>query len=223
MEIRVVCNAGLAIMAQGQTLLVDAPCCALPPYGAMPEAQWEKLLHGQPPYDQLCGLYFSHTHPDHCDLQNVRQLRQKWPQLPCFFPQEHPEHGKTVMGPFVISWQQIAHAPMEAAPPHVVTWIACGAHSIYVAADAMLDCAVHEAFLRGRRASVGFWNGMYLSRKETRALMQATAGRNYIYHMPPQEPDEFGIWKKCRNNLRRYPQELTTVTVIDRYPYEIEL
>lgn len=224
MKIRVLCNAGLALEYQNQILLVDAPNCPLAPYAALPEGEWARILAREAPYDRLCGLYFTHTHPDHCDLEKVREFQRCWPEVPCFLPENGPEAGQIGMGPFFISFARLEHAPMDSPlPPHVVTWIQAGETGIYIAADARLHCEAHQAFLRGRVADAAFWNGMYLSRPETRGLLREAARRNYIYHMPEQEPDGFGIWKKCRSNLRRYPQELEHVTVIDRYPWQIEV
>ena len=64
---------------------------------------------------------------------------------------------------------------------------------------------------------------MYLSRAETRLLLRCISAKNYIYHMPENDPDGFGIWKKCKNNLNRYPDELRTVRVLKRYPSVIEI
>ena len=89
-------------------------------------------------------------------------------------------------------------------------------HDEYLAED-----AVHEAFLNGRKACMGIWNSMYLSRPETRCLMHRAAHKNYVYHMPECQDDMSGIWRKCRNNLQRYPDELRDIVIMDRYPYVI--
>ena len=222
MEITLLCNAGLTICCDNQTLLVDVPNCDMPPYASLGTGEWDKILNRQDPYQRICGLYYTHNHPDHYHKDRVAEFRKKWPDIPCFLPDENSEKGTLVMGPYVISYGTVEHAPMDVAtPPHVVTWIRAGSKSIYIAADAKLDCHEHEAFLKGRVADLAFWNAMYLSRAETRELMRKTAKKNYIYHMPQFEPDEYGIWKKCRNNLRRYKDELSSVSIISDYPSKI--
>lgn len=224
MHISVLCSAGLAITCQDATLLVDLPNESFLPFYTLTQTQWEPILRRNEPYENVCALYFTHTHPDHYDQGRVEAYRNAWPDIPCFLPQEHPEEGVFRAGPFEISYCRLEHAPMdEPVPPHVVTWIRAGEQTLYVAADAKLDLEVHRSFLRGRRADAAFWNSMYLSRPETRQLLQETAARNYIYHMPQTRPDNFGLWKKCENNCRRYADELCHVTVIEHYPWEIEI
>lgn len=224
MKITVLCNAGLALEAENAILLVDAPNQAFPPFAALPEALWQDILERKPPYDRVCGLWFTHDHPDHCDLEKTRAYEQRWPEIPVLIPGPGHVRGRVQLGPFTMEYQRLEHAPMdEPTPPHVVTWISCGGKSIYIAGDAALDCEAHRAFLRGRTADAAFWNSMYLSRPDTRNLMAQAARQSCIYHMPPQEPDDFGLWKKCRSNLQRYPQELERVTVIERYPSEIQI
>ena len=224
MHISVLCSAGLAITCREKTLLVDLPNENFPPFYALTQAQWEPILNRTAPYETVYGLYFTHTHPDHYDQGRVEAYRAKWPETLCFVPEAHPDEGVFTVGPFTVSYRRLDHAPMDGpVPPHVVSWIETGEKRLYVAADAKLDPEAHRAFLKGRRADAAFWNSMYLSRTETRQLLRETAERNYIYHMPQTRPDGFGLWKKCENNCRRYAGELAHVTVIDHYPWEIEI
>lgn len=222
MDVILLCNAGLAFSYEGKTLLVDVPNCTLPPYAPLAPGEWDRIMERKPPYEHLCGLYFTHEHPDHCDMDKVRAFREKWPDVPCFIPKENAGQGTLVMGPFIISYEELDHAPIDApTPPHVVTWIKAGAASIYIAADAKLDCEQHRGFLKGRVASAAFWNAMYLSRTDTRRLLRESAQRSFIYHMPEVEPDGYGIWKKCRNNLKRYGDEIRNTEVLSSYPSHI--
>ena len=225
MEITLLCNAGLAITYEGKTLLVDIPNSMFPPFASMAPAEWQSVVKREGDYGSVCGLYFTHDHPDHCDMEKVRDYKKRWPEIPCFVPEETTaQSGTLVIGPFVVSYMKLDHAPMDVpTPPHVVTWVRAGEKSIYIAADAKLDCEEHRRFIKGRVANAAFWNAMYLSRKETRKLIHDTAQRNFIYHMPQTEPDGFGIWKKCRNNLQRYGDELQSVQVLDKYPYHLKL
>lgn len=224
MRITLLCNAGLAIECEDGLLLVDVPNCSLEPFAALPEEEWQRILSREIPYDRVKGIWITHDHPDHCNKKKLEQFRARWPDIPVFMPEEHSKSGTVVMGAFVISYEQLEHAPMDVpTPPHVVSWIRAEGKSIYVAADAKLDVEAHRRFLKGRVADCAFWNSMYLSKEETRALLRHAAAKNCIYHMPPQEPDSAGIWRKCRSNLRRYGNELETVQVLSKYPETIEL
>ena len=223
MKITLLCNAGLALQAEDCVLLVDLPNQEFPPFYTLPQAVWQQILDRQPPFDRVCGLYFTHDHPDHCNRTLVEAYLRKWPQTPCFFPQENPPEGVISMGPFQIQYSRMPHVPIPDPPVHVVTMIGAGEKRLYLSADAEMDCAAHRQFLAGRRMTAAIWNSMYLSRPETRTLMNEAADWNYIYHMPQNRPDAVGLWRKVERNLERYGGELKRVTVWDSYPTVLEL
>lgn len=223
MRIMLLCNAGLAIEYQNNILLVDVLNKENLPFSGISDEVWKRILHRQEPFDRVCGLFFTHNHSDHCDMDKVRCYQKKWPDIPCWIP-GCDAGGVVRMGSFAIEFRQIDHAPMdEPLPAHVVSIIRAGGKTVYVAADAALDPKQHQAFLNGRVTDAAFWNSMYLSRTETRTLLNQTSARNYIYHMPEMDPDGFGIWKKCKNNFLRYPEELRNVRVLKRYPCILEI
>ena len=223
MKLTLLCNAGLALEAENAMLLVDLPNQAFPPFYALPDDLWERILDREPPYDRVCGFWFTHDHPDHCDLDKVRAYQQRWPEIPVFLPEEKMVRGTVNIGPFRMEYRRMPHAPIPDPPPHVVTWVTAGERSVYLAADAVLDADAHRAFLKGRKADGAVWNSMYLSRPETRALLRETADRNFICHMPAQRPDSEGLWRKLEMNFKRFGPELETVTVWDAYPSETEI
>lgn len=221
MEISLLCSAGLAFTYEGQTLLVDVPNGLCEPFQRMEDSLWQKILHRETPFDHISGIYFTHDHPDHCDHERLDAFRRLYPEIPVFFP-DGSEGGTIVMGPFVISYSNFPHAPLnEPVPPHVVTWIRAGEESVYITADAVPDVERHYAFLKGRKASFAFWTSMYLSQPQTRMLLRDAAEKNFIYHMPPDDPDSWGLWRKCRLNFERYGDQLENVTVLREYPTKI--
>ena len=222
MHISVLCNAGLAITSLGKTLLLDLPNEEYPPFYRLDDSQWAPILLRQKPYENVCGLYFTHTHPDHFDRGRVEAYCTKWPEIPCFLPEEHPEEGEFTAGPFKVNYRRFPHVPMkEQVPVHVVSWIETPEARIYVTSDANLEPEKHRNFLNGRYANAAFWNSMYLSKPDTRALLRETAQENFIYHMPKTRPDPNGLWRKCDNNFKRYGNDLGHVTVIDHYPMNL--
>lgn len=221
MTITFLCNAGLALETDRAVLLVDVPNQDSKPFYPLPEDEWQKILSRQPPYDKVCGMWFSHTHPDHCDMEKVRNYQQRWPDIPVFLPDQTNVRGCCKIGPFHIEYQRFDHAPIPNAPPHVVTWINAGGKTLYLAADAALDPEGHRRFLRGRRADIAVWNAMYLSRAETRILLAEAASRSIIYHLPLRSADTCGIWKKTDSNLTRYGKELFMVRILDHYPMTV--
>ncbi len=223
MTLTLLCNAGLALHHKGHTLLIDLPNCDLHPYYSLPEETWHQILNLQSPYDGLCGLYFTHNHPDHCDPEKVQAFKERHPEIPVSFPEDYEEHGTLQWGPFEIEYQAVPHTPLPfQEPPHRVTWIRAGDTTVYVAGDAILETQYHADFLKGRIADIGIWNSMFLSRTETRALLQQAAKKTYIYHLPLPGTEDRGIWRKCNNNFQRHPEELKGIQVMDHYPANMD-
>ena len=223
MNITLLCNAGLALQAEGSILLVDLPNQEYPPFYTLPEETWRQILERQPPYDRVCGFYFTHEHPDHCSRARVEAYLRRWPRTPCFFPDEHEPEGEVTMGPFRMQYRRMEHVPIPSPPVLVATMIGAGEKWVYLPSDAALDCEAHRAFLAGRRATAGIWTSMYLSLEDTRRLMKEAAVRNFIYHMPAERPDAAGLWRKVDRNLERYGGELEHVTVWEHYPATVEI
>ncbi len=212
MELAFICNAGLALTYEGKTLIVDAPNMNHPPFSYLADAAWKEICDR---YD-ICGLFFTHDHPDHLDRARLLDHVEKHPTVTYHIPRDEVE-GRMDIGPFEVEYHPIPHAPIPDAPPHVVALIKAGGKSVYVSADAALGPEAHRRVLRGRKVDVGIWNSMYLSHADTRMLMTEAAERNYIYHMPAR-PDMYGMWRKCEKNFERYGQELQGVRVIEKYP-----
>lgn len=223
MKLTLLCNAGLALETSDSMLLVDLPNREFAPFFTLPEPVWERILARIPPYDKVCGFWFTHNHPDHCNWDKVHVYQNRWPQVPVFLPDDFTQTGTVAMGSFRMEYQRMDHAPIPDAPPHVVTWLTAGGKSLYLAADAALDVNAHRAFLRGRRADAAVWNSMFLSRTDTRELLREVSSRNYIYHMPAEKPDITGLWRKVDLNFKRFADELDGVTVWDCYPSEVLL
>ena len=218
MKITLLCNAGLMLEYDNRILLVDAINGECPPFYTLSDDEFEKLCFNYDVSSKICGLYFTHVHPDHYDQKKVDRFRRMYPEVPIFLPTNVTCGSTFYMGPFLIQYQPFPHAPIPNAPDHVVTWIEAGECSVYIPADAALDATKHLSFVDNRKASIGIWNAMYLSRAETRSLIHRTADRNYIYHMPLEKDDTIGIWRKCRLNLERYQEELRDIIIMEKYP-----
>ena len=223
MKLTLLCNAGLALEADGQMLLIDLPNEQFEPFYRLPDEAWNQILSREPPYDEVVGLYFTHLHPDHCDLKRLQMYRNRWPEVPVFLPEEHLVKGQVEMGIFQIKFQRMDHAPIPNAPVHVVTTVRGGEKSVYLAADAKLDSNAHRQFLNNEKLDCAVWNPMFLSRPETRQLMKETAHLNLIVHMPQERPDQYGLWKKLEHNLKRHPEVRTYAEVLDCYPSEVTI
>ncbi len=218
-----IASTGLFFTLDGAGLLVDALNTPFRSFQGTPRETAERIVAGAPPYDRVCGLVYSHLHPDHYSQADNAAFLRAHPDVPAFFPtRETPDHGVLTMGPFRVEYRYLEHTPCDYAwAKHYVLLVSAGGTAVYLTTDAALDTAAHLDFLAGRRADYGFWNAMYLSHPETRALMRRAAAGNYIYHMPASADD--AICRKAARNFERYPEELAGVTVLDRYPASLEL
>ena len=185
MRITLVSSCGLVLEQDGSALLIDALNKQFRCYYGLPPEVFAKMLAGEPPYDAVCGVLFTHAHPDHYSASRAEQLRAAC-GAPVFLLQPNtPERLMMQLGPFTVECSRFPHIPVPgmAEAPHAVYWISAAGKSIYVTADAQIDTERHRAILHGRRADAAFWNGQYLSHPETRELLLEAAVKNYIYHI----------------------------------------
>ena len=75
MKITLVSSCGLVLEQDGQTLLIDALNKQYRCYYGLPPETFVRMLSGEPPYDAVCGILFTHAHPDHYSASRTEQLR----------------------------------------------------------------------------------------------------------------------------------------------------
>ena len=186
----------------------------------------QELLSASGRFSNLCGLFFTHRHLDHCDPQRVEALLRARGPLSLFIPEaDMPESVVVTAGPFTVECHRFPHISVPKIPDtaHFVLLVTAGASSVYITADAALDVQRHIAILNGRIPDAAFWNSQYLSYPETRALLREHARQNYVYHMPEGPADPSGIRRKCARNFERHAAELPNVTPLLDYPAALSL
>lgn len=226
MNIMLICSCGLLLDQEGQKLLIDGLTQKLPPFYRQPEAEIQKAIRGKGAYQGLCGLAFTHLHPDHYDEDLVRTLLEHQ-RIPVYRPDwAAPDHHRVKMGPFTIESYRFEHTPVPAQYEdvvHEVLLVSAGSKTVYVSADAQADGDKHRAILQGRTVDAAFWNSQQLSYPDMRAVMRDCARQNYIYHLPTERADVIGYRRKCEKNFQRFPQELQNVTALTTYPSLVSL
>ena len=86
MRITLVSSCGLVLEQDGSALLIDALNKQFRCYYGLPPEVFAKMLAGEPPYDAVCGVLFTHAHPDHYSASRAEQLRAAC-GAPVFLPQ----------------------------------------------------------------------------------------------------------------------------------------
>lgn len=202
-----------------QVLLVDLPNGVEQGFVPLSDRHWKMICENS---KNVCGFFFTHDHPDHCDKDRLYDYLLQNPQTPVFMPEENTADGKVTFGPFTVHYYRVDHAPLPEIPPHVSARIEAGGTSVYVSGDAKPASEAHTKVLDGCVQDAAFWTSVYLSQKPTRELMARVSLKNYIYHMPLRTERD-GMWKKAESNFRRYAAELEHVMILGSYPAKIKI
>ncbi|MCI8525791.1 MAG: hypothetical protein HFF17_07695 [Oscillospiraceae bacterium] len=218
-------STGLFFSCGTSSILVDVLNGAFRCFRAVDAGTARAVILGEPPYDQVDGIFYSHLHPDHYDQASNAAFLRRHPGISAFFPQaDTPDHGVVHTGAFTVEYQYLEHVPCDYAwAKHYVFLISAGGTSVYLTTDAGLAVEGHRAFLGGRPVDYAFWNAIYLSYPQTRRLLREAAAKTYIYHMPEPAGDTSGICRKAARNFARYPEELAACTVLTQYPSALSL
>jgi L-ascorbate metabolism protein UlaG (beta-lactamase superfamily) len=80
LEIEYIANEGFRISSDSRTILVDALSNNTYGYLNTPETTFKLMMGGQPPYDRIDLLLFSHAHRDHFDPRMALNLLQRRPK-----------------------------------------------------------------------------------------------------------------------------------------------
>lgn len=219
MKITLICNCGLVFSSQGQTLLIDALTQKLPPFYALPEKTRQEILDGKGRYQSVCGMLFTHLHPDHFDPVAAEQFATQNKKALTYIPSRRtPAPDILHAGCFTVEMHRTRHTPVPGYGKSTVDTMIVSAEGkcVYVASDCAPEALLHERTLGGRVMDAAFWNGEMLLYKPEREMLRACAVQNYIYHIPEDAND--GLRRKLERLMLRYPQELANVTLLCAYP-----
>lgn len=93
-------NAGLLLEYRGVKLLVDAIYHTTDPFSTSPPAVWSAMLAGEPPFDGVDTLLFTHGHPDHFSPERLMQYLRYRTVRQVVFPVMEPQHWE-ILQPFL--------------------------------------------------------------------------------------------------------------------------
>ena len=224
MKITLLCNCGLAIESGGRMLVIDALTEELPPFYRAPEPVRQDIINGRGDYNAVCGLLFTHLHPDHFDREAAQVFAVRHEDAIVYIPNRRtqvPEHLDA--GPFSVELHRVRHTPVPGYGRSTVDTmiVSCEGKRVYIASDAAPETALHETVLAGRKMDAAFWNGEILLYKSERESLSRFAVRNFIYHIPAEEKD--GLRRKLERLRARYPEECASVALLSAYPSEVIL
>ena len=224
MKITLICNCGLALESGGQTLLLDALTQELAPFYRAPEKTRREIIAGEGEYASVCGLLFTHLHPDHFDREAAEEFSARHKNALVYIPSRREPAPETLsIGSFTVELHRVRHTQVAGYGKSTVDVmiVSCEGNCVYVASDTAPEAAIHESVLRGRKVDAAFWNGEMLLYKPEREALCRFAAQNFIYHIPGDPQD--GFRRKLERLRGRYPAELETVRLLGDYPSEIIL
>lgn len=250
-SITLLANAGVRISYRGMTLLLDGVFGQEGnPFSPLPAGCWEKMCHGEPPFEQLDCLLFTHFHPDHFSPEMTMELMRNRAVKALFFPEdgapqvqdlEHFLQRRKIPCASLSQrtdhavWQIGDHIRLQAfrtqhlgpefyAVPHVCYRIAFDGREVLFTADTDY---LHETLTQvdGVPLEAAFVNPLFFQALFHKRLFHGTLAAKHIcvYHIPFRGDDRMHMRESVRRQLSAPEGERLRVLPLSE-PYErIEL
>lgn len=226
-------NAGVLIDYAGTRLLLDGLHDGAQGFSAVPQAVREAVLTGQPPFEGIRWLLYTHLHSDHFS-----------PSLTSLFLQEHPAvqviAPEGVCGKDAGLFRQVCedetgfftlpiaqnislraffspHAGEEYGNvAHCCYLLCCGARHVLFVGDADYRAAFFAEKLRGIMIDAAVVNPLFISGGNgRRTLAQGIAPRRIVVnHIPFRGEDPMRFREMVVHCLQRYEKELPPAAVL---------
>lgn len=250
-RVTLVANTGLLLRYGNTGILADA---LFSPgehgFSAPSPETWEKLLRGEPPFETVDTLLFTHLHSDHFSpertLEFLRRRRVKGLLLPYAerlerqgFYDALKESGtacellteRTAKTAFSLSPQVRVEAfrtlhldPKYHEVPHFCYLIAFGGKRLLLTAD--VDYTAEPlTFVGEERLRAAFVNPLFFSALRHRRLFHGTLSAEAVavYHLPFPEQDGRQFHRRLARDLQAWPEDGPRPLVLDRELQTVEL
>lgn len=247
--VTLIANAGLLLEYRGMKLLLDGIFSGEGhPFGAIPEELWERELSGQPPFDGVQYLLFTHRHPDHFSLPLTREYLRRNAVKGVLMPErayggepeELPENGKTARVPLPadagqavfrlredISVQVIRTRHLDKRfieVEHCCYLISFGEKRLLFTGDADY---VTESFdlLRDIRLDAVFLNPLFFSAVCRGRFFTGSfdTGLYCVYHLPPAGEDAMTSNRSVLRELERWDERRGRAVILNESNRSLEI
>jgi len=92
-----VANTGFLLQYNGKKILIDGiHTKQVDPYYSVDQSTLDKIIHGEPPFDHLDLLLFTHYHWDHLDGESTLTVLKNQPNLTLFSSKQTIDYIKTM-------------------------------------------------------------------------------------------------------------------------------
>lgn len=251
LRVTLIANAGLLLECAGTTLLLDGI------YGSQGHAfspiapeMWQAMRRGEPPFEKIDYLLFTHAHPDHFSPKMTRQLLERRTIKGLFLPQAALEEGSG-LGVFLrereiptallseradhavyhveqdITVRAISTRHLDkkyAQIEHFCYLIGFGAKQVLFTAD--VDYTTETFALLGDiRLRAVFVNPLFYGALRYGKFFKGTLNVESIcvYHVPFSEDDCMGMRRNLTRNTASWPPDRAETILLDEPLKRIEL
>lgn len=249
--VTLIANAGLLLEYAGTKLLLDG---IYEPEGHFfspiaPEL-WQAMLRGEPPFETLDYLLFTHAHPDHFSSEMTREFLECRTIKGLFLPQAALEEDSGLgiflrkkKIPTVLLSKRTDHAAYRleqdiivrtistrhldkkyAQIEHFCYLISFGAKRVLFTAD--VDYTTETfATLGDTHLRAAFVNPLFYSALRWEKFFKGTLNAEHIcvYHVPFAENDSMGMRQTLARNVAAWPRDGAETTVLDEPQKQIKL
>lgn len=229
LRVTLVANAGVLLEYDGTTLLLDGIYGPEGhPFSNLAPRVWQAMLAGEPPFERIDYLLFTHAHPDHFSPAMTLEYLRRRPVKGVFAPDTRTvgESGLRAYlqesgTPCVLLSEETDRAAFRIEPrltvrafrtahldkafarvKHFCYLISFGEKQVLFTAD--INYVTEDlARLRGRELRAAFVNPMFFNALRTGKFFKGTlpAAGICVYHVPFSEDDSTGIRQRLEHDL----------------------
>lgn len=236
-----IANCGILISTEHVGILVDGICEETEYFDGLDTQLYQKMMAKENPFERIDYILYTHNHSDHLDFERLAEYLAQHSVsgllLPQTFNQESvklksisekkriqlqaPEFGaremkKWEMGDAILTYFFVAHSGKEYAEVnHYALLIEVAGKKIYFSGDSDFTEDSQIRYLIDMDVDIAFYNPYHLNSPSGRKIIKAIGAKNnFIYHIPPEEKDEFYIRKRAIRNQAKYQNVLSPTTLI---------
>ncbi len=242
LRVTLVANAGLLLEYNGTKMLLDGIYGREGhPFSNLSPQVWQRMKEGQPPFDKVDVLLFTHAHPDHCSPEMTLEYLQQRPVKGVFLPdtrtvaesgladflkgqgtpcallsEQTDRTGFRVTKDITVRAFRTRHLDKKFEKVrHFCYLITFGEKTVLFTAD--IDYVSEDlSRLEGVRLDAAFVNPLFFSvLTHGRFFKGKLESENLVvYHLPFAEDDTMTMRAGVERNLARWPAERGKVTVL---------
>ena len=228
-------NAGVYVEAGGTGAMVDGLNKPTSHFDGVTDDDFASMMRNDSFIENCSFLLYTHAHQDHFDVEkNIRYISDKKPEA-VFLPFSEDvsyrrlsecavQNGTELISPMfgrdsggVVSSGDVAlrffaagHTGSQfAETPHYCLLLETGGYSIFVSGDVdHMSSEWHPPVLRNH-VDIAFVSPFFINQETGRDFIaEMSPEKLFVYHLPPEELDEFRMRKQAETDLIKYRRQL---------------